>query len=159
MASELTPSIEDYLETIYLIGQEQQVVRVKDVSARMGVSMPSVNSAVKVLSRSGFVSCEKYGDIHLTDKGRHKGTRIFEKHTGLKGFLHGILGVEEEQAENEACHIEHYISRETMQRLGALVCYLRQECTETGRSQADFFQEYLAQNLTSTATQDQLSRQ
>lgn len=117
MPDTLTPSTEDYLETIYLIGQELPVIRVKDISSRMGVSMPSVNSAVKNLASKKFVNFEKYGYIQLTEAGLKRGRSIFEKHTLLKTFFRDILGVPPETAEIDACKIEHHISNTTMNKL------------------------------------------
>ena len=117
MPDKLTASTEDYLETIFLIGQDLPVIRVKDISSRMGVSMPSVNSAVKNLASKKLVTFEKYGYIQLTESGKKLGKKIFEKHTLLKSFFTDILGVEPETAENDACKIEHHISNSTINKL------------------------------------------
>jgi len=124
MPDKLTPSTEDYLETIYLIGQELPVIRVKEISSRMGVSMPSVNSAVKNLAAKKLVDFEKYGYIQLTRAGRQKGRGIYERHTLLKSFFTDILGVETAVAEEDACNIEHHISNITIDKLKRFSDYL-----------------------------------
>ena len=68
MGQDLTASLEDYIETIFVISKTQPVVRVKDISAKLNVSMPSVNSAIKVLAKNGLVNFEKYGYIQLTPR-------------------------------------------------------------------------------------------
>ena len=114
MRKKLTPSTEDYLETILLISRDLPVIRVKDISARMGVSMPSVNSAIKNLAGKGMVTFEKYGYIQLTVSGLAEGEKIFARHTALKVFFTEVLGLDSSLAEHDACLLEHYISQETI---------------------------------------------
>lgn len=117
MKQMLTPSTEDYLETILLISRELPGIRVKDISSRMGVSMPSVNSAIKNLAGKGMVVFERYGNIQLTAAGREEGERIYSRHTALTSFFIEVLGMEGPAAEADACRIEHHISREAMQQI------------------------------------------
>ena len=56
----LSASMEDYLEAIYEIDQSRRAVRVKDVSQKLGVTMPSVNGALKSLEARGLIKHEKY---------------------------------------------------------------------------------------------------
>ncbi|HDN97718.1 MAG TPA: metal-dependent transcriptional regulator, partial [bacterium] len=60
---------------------------------------------------------EHYGYIELTSEGINKAKALYEKHLMLKKFLHQILGVDEKIAENDACKIEHYLSKETLERI------------------------------------------
>ncbi len=48
----LSASLEDYIETIYLIGSENNSVRPKEIIARLGVTGPSVTEALHL-----FLSC------------------------------------------------------------------------------------------------------
>lgn len=57
---------EDYLEAVLALSEEHEKVRTTDVALRLGVSKPSVNRAMKVLSQDGYIRQETYGDIHLT---------------------------------------------------------------------------------------------
>ena len=61
-------SIEEYLKTIYVLEQETGQVRVTDIATKRGCSKPSVNRALKVLDRQGFLQYEAYGKIHLTEE-------------------------------------------------------------------------------------------
>ena len=56
----MTNSLEDYLETIYLLVQANGHARVRDVAAALHVKMPSVIKAVLELKRQGFVLQEPY---------------------------------------------------------------------------------------------------
>ena len=68
MGNKLSSNIEDYLEVIATLGSRNKIVRVKDISQEMGVSMPSVHSALHVLKDEGLINHEKYGYVELTKK-------------------------------------------------------------------------------------------
>ena len=67
--------------------------------------------------KKGFVEHEKYGGIELTNKGRAEAERVYQKHRILFEFLRNILTMDEDRAEIDACSMEHYISKETYDRL------------------------------------------
>lgn len=115
----MTKSLEDYIETIYLLSRDGGSARAVDVAARMRVKMPSVNNAVKELARLHLVRYEKYREITLTDEGVAVARKVYDNHQVLKRFLLS-LGISEENAENDACAMEHILSEETMKRLREL---------------------------------------
>lgn len=106
-------SSEDYLESVYLIGLEKRVVRVKDVAARLGVSRPSVVAALGQLHRRGMVAHEPYGGIELTESGRRTAEAVYRRHEVLQKFLTDVLGVSPTVAAHDACLLEHALSPET----------------------------------------------
>lgn len=115
--SVLSKSNEDYLEAIYeLAGPENKPVRSVDIADKLGVSRPSVNNALATLKKEQMVVQEPYGAISLTCQGHLYGQSIYGRHTSLFNFLHHVLGVKAELAEEEACEIEHTISEDTMRR-------------------------------------------
>lgn len=109
----LGESLEDYLETLLILGKENEKIRCVDVAKRMNVSKPSVNKAMNVLKEKGYVQQETYGDIHFTPEGKELAEKVYQRHTTVQSFLQHVLGVDEETAEEEACHIEHVISEDT----------------------------------------------
>ncbi len=113
----ITPSLEDYLETILFIFEQNGIVRVTDVAARMEISKPSVNKAINTLKKQELVSHERYGHLHLTQSGEEIAKTIAKRHLMLKKFLVEIIGVCEEVAEHDACLIEHAISPETAHKM------------------------------------------
>jgi DtxR family Mn-dependent transcriptional regulator len=117
----LTSNMEDYLESIYVLGQEEEKVRVKDISAKLGVRKSSVNKALKVLSGKGFIRHEKYGHVLLTSKGKKLSKQIKDRHDLLVRFLSDILGVDRVTAAEDACRIEHVISPVTGDRLSRFI--------------------------------------
>ncbi len=113
----LSESMEDYLEAILEIHRRKQFVRVRDVAQELGVTMPSVNGALKVLEAKGFINHEKYEYITLTETGTIHASKISRRHLTIRLFLETVLGVDHQTAEQEACRIEHDLSPETMEKL------------------------------------------
>ena len=112
----MTKSLEDYLEMIHVLIRENRVARVRDVATALNVKMPSVVKAIGELKKLELVRQEPYGDIELTDKGGRLAASILTRHTVLKAFLLK-LGVSEQNADNDACLMEHILSAETMERI------------------------------------------
>ena len=112
----MTKSLEDYIETIYVLIKEKGAARVRDVAADLHVKMPSVVKAMAELKKLELVIQEPYGDIELTAKGRKVATGVLTRHTILKAFL-VKLGVTEQVADNDACLMEHILSAQTMDRI------------------------------------------
>ncbi len=117
----LGQSLEDYLETIYLISKEKKVVRVTDIAQRLSVKKSSVVAALKKLKEKNLASQERYGYVELTEEGEKLAKRIYDRHRLLERFLHEILGVSKENAEKDACVMEHYLSRESIEKLKCFI--------------------------------------
>lgn len=117
----LSMSSEDYLESIYRImvdkDEETDGVRSVDVAEQLDVSKASVNKALSTLKDAGMVEQTRYGRVRLTDLGKRYGAHVWRSHRALRAFLRGVLGVDPEVADREACLMEHYLSDDTMNRL------------------------------------------
>lgn len=109
-------SMEDYLETIYVLTKRLPVVRSIDIATELGYSKPSVSVAMKNLRNNGFVTVSQEGYITFTEQGEALASETFERHTVISNWLIS-LGVSPETASEDACKIEHDISRETFQAL------------------------------------------
>ncbi|MBI9104351.1 MAG: metal-dependent transcriptional regulator [Spirochaetales bacterium] len=133
----LTPSLEDYLETILRLERKNRVARVKDIAALLDVQMPSVTGALKNLRTRGLVNYEKNSYISLTDEGMGIAKSVEGKHELLVEFLNGILLVPLEDAEEEACEIEHVISKETASKLKKMTNYLQNEIFNNNNLSSD----------------------
>ncbi len=127
--TEITPTLEDYLKTIYRIHQEKGVCRVKDIAEVLEIKPPSVNNALGNLCKRKLVVHEKYGLVELTPKGRRIGRDVFVRHTAVEQFFHSVLGLDILVARADACKIEHYLSPETIDRIFKFVNFI-ERCTE-----------------------------
>ena len=118
---QLQESGEMYLETIYLLTEENKNVRSIDVCDHMGFSKPSVSRAVGLLKNGGYINVDKDGYISLTDVGREVAVKMYDRHKLLTDFLVS-LGVDKEIAATDACKIEHHISDESFEALKRHIC-------------------------------------
>jgi Mn-dependent DtxR family transcriptional regulator len=118
---QLQESGEMYLETIYILTEQNANVRSIDVCEHMGFSKPSVSRAVGLLKNGGYISVDKDGYISLTDIGREVAIKMFDRHRLLTDFLVS-LGVDKDVAATDACKIEHHISDESFEALKRHIC-------------------------------------
>ena len=107
---------EDYLEAILILEQKRGYVRSSDVAEQMNVTKPSVTNATRLLREGGFLTMDEEKRIHLTELGREVAGSIYERHCILtEGLIY--LGVDPETAEEDACRIEHDLSRQSFEKL------------------------------------------
>jgi DtxR family Mn-dependent transcriptional regulator len=109
--------MEDYLEAIFHISSEKQAARAKDIADRLKVNKSSVTGALRSLSEKGYVNYAPYDIITLTDKGRKLAKDVVRRHETLKDFFVKILLLEEDEAEEASCKIEHAISEKIVNRI------------------------------------------
>lgn len=103
-------------------GTTESPIRSVDVATKLGVSKASVNKAVNALKEKGLVDQPYYGDITLTADGYEYGRAVLDRHHLLFVFLTKALGIPDEQADKEACLMEHAISDESYMKW---VAYIR----------------------------------
>lgn len=113
----ISASLEDYLEAIFVLEKKKEFVRVTDIADFLGISKPSVNKAIGTLRESGYIEHETYKNVHLTLSGRKKAEQILHRHELIKRFLTATLRVSAETAEKDACRMEHVMSAETIEKL------------------------------------------
>ena len=101
-----------YLETIYILSQNKSYVRAIDVGEHLGYSKPSVSRAMSILKKNGYVLVDADGAITLTESGMEIARTMYTRHTVLSEVLMR-LGVDEKTATEDACRIEHVISKES----------------------------------------------
>ena len=114
---DISASLEDYLEMIFILHRKGGEVRVTDIASSLKVSKPSVNRAVGALKEAGLLAHEFYGTIALTPEGETRAAQVLRRHRMIRHFLHHTLGVPEEIAEEDACRMEHVVSAQTIQHL------------------------------------------
>jgi Mn-dependent DtxR family transcriptional regulator len=115
-----TPSMEDYLEKIYLLIEEKGYARVVDIASSLDVSPSSATKMIQKLDERRFGIYEKYRGIILTAKGKKLAKTLAEKHVVLEAFLRTI-GAREEDIYQEVEGIEHHISKQTAFCISSLV--------------------------------------
>lgn len=95
-------------------------VRVTDIAIRLGVSKPSVLTALKNLEEQGLLEHARYRTVNLTKKGAVMAAEIRDRHSFLTAFLEEVVQVSPETAEKDACKMEHLLSEETLKKMKAM---------------------------------------
>lgn len=103
-------SAENYLETILILSKKLPVVRSVDIATELGFKKSSVSIAMKNLREKNHITVTAAGFIYLTDSGSEIAEMIYERHQLLSEWLIR-LGVPSEIANQDACKIEHVISK------------------------------------------------
>ena len=111
-----TESAENYLETILVLSKRLPVVRSVDVATELGFKKSSVSVAMKNLREKKHITVTDAGYIYLTDSGREIAEMIYERHEFISKWLKS-LGVSKEVALEDACRIEHVISKESFEAM------------------------------------------
>ncbi len=109
-------SSEDYLEAILVLSERLPVVRSVDIANELGFKKPSISVAMKKLREKKLVTVNDSGFIYLTDAGKAIAEEIYERHTLFTKWL-TKLGVDSTIAANDACKIEHAISKESFEAI------------------------------------------
>ena len=111
----LTESMEDYLEMIYRSTTTSKTVHIKDLSIKLNVKPSSVSKMITKLKIYNLVYFEKYGVISLTDKGKKMGKYLLWRHNILVSFFKKLnkKNYSLEQVEK----IEHFIDYETLKNM------------------------------------------
>ena len=112
----INESAENYLETILILSKSHPVVRSVDVAEELGFKKSSVSVAMRNLREKGHITVAKEGYIFLTETGKEIAEMIYERHQLLTTWLMR-LGVDEKIAAEDACKIEHVISKESFEAL------------------------------------------
>lgn len=109
-------SAENYLETILILSKKLPVVRSVDIANELGYKKSSVSIAMKHLREKEHITVTDSGFIYLTDSGKAIADMIYERHELISSWLISI-GVPEEIALEDACKIEHVISKESFEAI------------------------------------------
>ncbi|CAH0245279.1 transcriptional regulator MntR [Peribacillus simplex] len=115
-----TPSMEDYIEQIYLLIEEKGYARVSDIAENLSVHPSSVTKMVQKLDQEKYLIYEKYRGLVLTTNGKKVGKRLVYRHELLEQMLR-LIGVKEENIYHDVEGIEHHLSWNAIDRIGDLV--------------------------------------
>ena len=114
----VSEAIENYLETIYILSQQQSEVHAIDICSYLSYSRPTVSIVLRQMRENGLVTVNADNHIFLTGEGRSIAERVYERHELLTSMLM-MLGVSRETAMHDACKIEHDLSDETFAAIKA----------------------------------------
>jgi DtxR family Mn-dependent transcriptional regulator len=113
----LSDTHEMYLKTLYRIGTEREVARVRDLAEGLGVSPGTVTTVLKKLERRHLVSHERYGVVALTAAGNRIAECVLRRFETIRNVLIDVFGIDPETAALDACMMEHAVSPLTVHRM------------------------------------------
>ncbi|MCS7120828.1 MAG: metal-dependent transcriptional regulator [Nitrososphaerota archaeon] len=119
MAEEVTPIVEEYLETIYRIQEEKGIAKTSDLVKMLNVSPGTITNTVERLERDGYITHEPYKGVRLTDKGLEIAIQVVRRHRLVERLLTDILHIEWYKVHDAACRMEHSISEDLINPLEA----------------------------------------
>ena len=109
-------SAENYLETILILSKRLSAVRSVDIANELGFKKSSVSVAMKNLRENKHITVSDSGFITLTESGRNIAEMIYERHLLFSNWLMS-LGVNKQTALEDACKIEHVLSKESFEAI------------------------------------------
>jgi Mn-dependent DtxR family transcriptional regulator len=112
-------SMEMYLETIHILEKSYGHAHGVEIAERLGVSKPSVSKAMNYLKDKGLINKEAYGTITLTKKGKELSEQIYNNHKLVAMFLKHSLQLTAEEADENACRMEHVLTEGMLEAIEA----------------------------------------
>ena len=98
----LTPAIQEYLESLYWLGEAGIARTPTNLSRAMQVSPPSVTGMVRRLESEGLVDRGPGKRIVLTDQGMAVAKHVVSRHRLVEAFLVKVMGVPWDEVHEEA---------------------------------------------------------
>lgn len=123
--SEITSSMEDYLEMICRLLKTEEYVRISVLAEKLHVKPSSASKMVNNLKMLGLVTFEKYGYIKLTEKGAVIGEYLLYRHEVINEFLCLVNNSESELEQVEK--IEHFLNKKTIDNLKKITGIIKKE--------------------------------
>lgn len=122
----LTETTENYLKRILWLTEEREFAKVAEIAELMGRSLSSTTEAMRRLEEQGFVKYMKQGKIKLTEKGRSIATKVNDAYQVIADLL-VLMGIDDETANEDACSMEHAISKKTIMTLSKFVDFINSD--------------------------------
>ncbi len=107
---QLSATVEEYLETIYNMAMEDELVIGARLAEKFRVAPPTVTEMLKRLVRAGYIEMDNKRQVTLTEAGIEAAEAVLRRHRLTERFLVDMLGMQWHQVHEEACRLEHFIS-------------------------------------------------
>lgn len=114
---------ENYLKALFNLANEKGEVSANELSKRLSIKMPTVNSMMKKLAEKKLVHYESYKPIKLTTTGKKEAGLIIRKHRLIEMFLVQVLGFGWEEVHEIAEQMEHLQSTAFFEKMDSLLGY------------------------------------
>ena len=103
---------EDLLERLYLWRQEGRPLWPAELCVHMRITRRELNQLMRQMVRYGYLEePEERRELEMTPLGRARGAECLARHQRLTQLIQMVCDLDEEQAEENACRMEHVVSR------------------------------------------------
>src|ERR1035441_4927 len=119
MPSNNSATVDKYLEAIFYIAFEGEVVRPGRLAKWLSVSPPTVSEALGRLRRDGWITIKKDRSAVLTSAGQKAASNLVRHHRILERWLTDVLGLDWATADDEADRLSSAISDFLIDRIDA----------------------------------------
>jgi DtxR family Mn-dependent transcriptional regulator len=120
-----TPTVDDYLQTIYSLETEGEKAYSGRLARWMRVRPPTAWATVRRMARDGLVTIDDKKAIHLTPRGRELAEVIARRHRLSERFLTDVLGLGWAEGHEQAHHFEHGLTPLIEERISDLLGHPR----------------------------------
>jgi len=114
---------ENYLKALFNLANQKGEVSPNELSKRLAIKMPTVNSMMKKLAEKKLVYYESYKPLRLTEKGKKEAGLIIRKHRLTEMFLVQKMDFGWEQVHEIAEQIEHLHSPRFFEKIDEMLRY------------------------------------
>ncbi len=121
----LSHILENYIEIIFEEEMNEGAARASSIADKAEVSRSTITSALKNLKDLGYIDYSPYSLIRLTEKGKELGIDLSQRHTIYKDFFSEILKINDKEADEVACALEHVVPLPVTKRMGQFLLYMR----------------------------------
>lgn len=112
---------ENYLKALFILANDKGEVSVNELSKKLGIKMPTVNSMMKKLAVKKLVHYESYKPLKLTEKGKKIAALIIRKHRLTEMYLVEKMGFGWEEVHAIAEQVEHIQSPSFFDKMDELL--------------------------------------
>ncbi len=116
----LSQAVQDYLKTIFKL-EEKGPVSTTRIAKELNISGASVTGMLKRLAQMKLVDYNSYKGVKLTSDGAKIALEIIRHHRLLELYLKEALGFTLDKVHDEACRLEHHISREFVDKIDEIL--------------------------------------
>jgi DtxR family Mn-dependent transcriptional regulator len=115
--NDITHSAAHHLLAIMELRESRGYARVTDVAKKLNITTGSASTNLKGLKNKGLIEEDDNRFLTLSTEGESIAKAIVFRNELVKEFFEKVLKVSPEQAEVDACKIEHLVSGETTSKL------------------------------------------
>lgn len=110
MGEKNSTTIEDYLETLYILQRDGVPIVGARLAELLRVTPPTVTNTLKRMLRDGLVASNEEQGFRLTEQGFEIARSVMRRHMLTEWLLMTVLKVPWSQTHSEAHNLEHTVS-------------------------------------------------